>query len=513
MNRFIGITTLAWMLALAQVQTPAVMAAPVDDGSSVTQLLERAIYQEQSVGDLDAALKLYRQILSENEGVQRVAAEAQLHIGLIHLKRGQQKQATAVLQQLADRYPGQQERIEQSRVAMSPAIREAIAKIREHYIDEFVDDGTLTEGALRGVLGNLDRYSSFMDADALANMSIGTAGKLVGVGAVLALKEGKVMIRGPLPGSPALKAGLASGDTILAIDGVRLDGFAEAKRLPETLKRMRGKTGDVVELLIADAETGDDRLVPIARREVNLPSVSGLGRDKDDRWIHRLNATPQIGYVRIQSITKQSPGEVRRIVQELNKDKLKGLIIDLRDNGGGLMSSTVEIADMFLRDGLILDVRGRRAETRKFSANDDELLQGVPIAILVNRNTASAAEILAGALKDRGRAIVVGERTFGKGTVQALIPLQSGGAIKLTTARFFLPSGASIERPTDADETDVWGIDPSDGLKVDLSDEERQTYTEFLEQVTTIGDSDSPPEAPSDRVLAEAVRYLRSISN
>ncbi len=498
MNR---IAHLALPLLMAASLTPATAAEP-----TVTQLLEQGIYQEQTVGDLDAAHKIFQQILQRHRQVKSAAAEAQLHIGLIHLKQGQHKKAAAVLQELADTYPGKAKLLRKARGQMPPVIDEAIQHIQAHYVDEFTDDVDLTEAALQGVLGNLDRYSSYLDAMKLENLYISIAGKTAGIGAVLELKEGKVKVKALISQSPASEVGLQAGDTIVSVDGEKLAQFSEDQRMQQTLRRIRGDIGSEVTLSIVSDGSKDPRDVTITRREIKLTSVTGRHRDETEGWHYRLDDSPEIGYLRISSLTKESPAEFRRAVKKLGSGPLKGLIIDLRNNGGGLMSSALEIADMFLTDGTILEVRSRSQENTTHTADAKEILAETAIVILTNRNTASAAEILAGSLQDRGRATVIGERTFGKGTVQALFPLQSGGAIRLTTARFFLPSGANLEKPLNPDKDDSWGVEPDEELP--LTDEELKAFTDRRTAIETFGQAAATAEEFKDRAVEKAAAFF-----
>lgn len=483
-------------LAAAQEETPA-------------QLLEQAVYQEQTVGDLPSALKLYRQIVRQHKQNQSIAAQAQLHIGLIHIKLGQHDLAAAAIKELADQYPQQQQLLEHSRpVAASPVIDETIRHIRVNYVDAFEDDRELTETVLRGVLGNLDPHSAYIDARTLQELRINTSGKLVGIGAVMDSVDGRLVVKTPLPGSPAREAGLKAGDTIVSIDGVKVPEINEEYSIGESIKGLRGKPGDVVTVEIISAGTDRPHEIDITRREIKLDSLSGTERDENDVWSYRVKDHNDIGYVRIRGFSEQTAADFRSVATRLYSEGIKGLVIDLRNCGGGLMSPTIEIADMFLTDGVILEVRGRNADKKTYAAGQDEILGDVPIAILVNRYTASAAEILAGALKDRGRAIVIGERTFGKGTVQSLFQLNSGGAIKLTTARFYLPGGSSLEKPTNPGEDDSWGVDPSEGYAVETSEEQLEAFSAYRSAIEMFGRPDESAAAFQDVALAKAVKYV-----
>lgn len=496
------------LLAFSLTALTAVSSMAVAQEETPAQLLEKAIYQEQTVGDLQSALELYQQIVKQHEQNQKIAAQAKLHIGLIHVKLGENAQAAAVIQDLADQFPGQQTLLKQSRrLAPMPVIDETIRKIRFNYVDAFDDDRELTEAALRGVLGNLDPHSAYIDPRSLRELQINTSGKLVGIGAVMDAADGRLVVKTPLPGSPAREAGLTAGDVIASIDGVDVPEINEDYSIGKAIAGIRGKPGDVVTLEVV-SDDDRQRRVEITRREIQLPSVSGTQRDDNDVWRYRLADHDDIGYLRIRGFSEGTAAEFRRVVTRLHSDGIKGLIIDLRNCGGGLMNATIEVADMLLTDGVILEVRGRNADEQTFRAGQDEILRDVPIVILVNRNTASAAEILAGALKDRGRATVVGERTFGKGTVQSLFQLDSGGAIKLTTARFYLPNGSSLEKPANPDDDDSWGVDPSEGFAVELSDEQLEAYGAYRTAIELFGRPNQDQPEFSDEALDKAVGHL-----
>ncbi len=271
------------------------------------------------------------------------------------------------------------------------------------------------------------------------------------------------------------------------------------------IKRIRGAPGKMVRLKVREP-SGDERIVPVVRRRVKLESLIGFKKEGDD-WLYHVADDPTIGYLRILSMTNRTVEEFNDAIGSMDESEMKGLIIDLRDNGGGMLPAALDLADKFLNDGMLLKVRGRKPESRVFEAKDGEILANVPLVFLVNRNTASAAEILAGSLQARERAVVIGERTFGKGTVQALFPLKSGGAIRLTTAQFFLPNGRNLEKPQDATEDDRWGVDPDQEMAVTLTDEQREALSQHRNVLIPAPKSDGRPEDPA---LNMAIDQLQS---
>lgn len=504
------------MMRTTRIATTLVLATACCSGlkadqPALSQMLEKGIYQEQAVGDLGAAIAIYQKIVNQHERNEAVAGQARLRLGLIHLKQGKNEKAAEVLQALSDRYPGLAGTRAKETRKLPPDLEEAIQQIRANYIDEIADRDELTDAALRGLLETLDTHSAYIDAEAMKQFRINLRGKMIGIGAVVDLEDGRLIVKSPLNGSPAAEAGLIPGDAIVAIDGVNVESFPKESRLQDSIGRLRGAAGSKVSVEIVPAGSNDSRKVEITRREVKIERMTGDHRDENNQWVYQLKEEPQIGYIRIVNFTRESNHDFQQIAESLQHKDLQGLIIDLRDNGGGMLTAAVAISDMFLDDGVILSVRGRNVEKPQYFADPDQLLPELPVVVLVNRNTASAAEILAGALKDHKRATVVGERTFGKGTVQGLFELQSGGAIKLTTARFFTPSGASLEKPKDADEDDTWGVEPSDGFAIPLSEEDRKAFSAYRSAIDHSGKPDPGQQKIDDTVLKKAVEHLKAL--
>ncbi len=308
-------------------------------------------------------------------------------------------------------------------------LAEVMRRVREHYVDR-VEDRALLRNALRGLVGGLDEHSAFLDRDEFAELQVSTSGSYAGIGVEVAAIDAAVAVARCLPGSPAERAGIQSGDIITAIDGAALD----AADLDGAVARLRGPVGSQVRLSILPARGGSDREAVLERAEVELPSVAA-----------ELLA-PGYGYVRISSFTDTTGAEVARVLERLQAGSaLRGLVIDLRNNPGGVLEAAVAVADEFLDRGTIVTADGRTADARfSMEAGPGDASRGAAIAVLVNGGTASAAEILAAALHDHGRAVLIGRRTYGKGSVQSILPLTDGEAVKLTTSRYRTPRGASI---------------------------------------------------------------------
>jgi carboxyl-terminal processing protease len=303
-------------------------------------------------------------------------------------------------------------------------------RIKREYVDE-VDDHALMEKALRGMVAALDPHSAYLDSEELNEIRLSTMGSYPGVGIEVAAANGVVKVLKPIEGSPARDAGILAGDQIVAIDGVEIGAD-----LAGAIAGMRGASGSLVHLSI--------------RRETIAPLLEFSLR-RAEVQVHSVTATtlePGYGYLRISTFSDTTPEDLKRAILNLkrdNNDKIQGLVLDLRNNPGGVLESGVAVADDFLDSGVIVTADGRTPEARfEMDATPGDLIEGAPLVVLVNAGSASASEIVAGALKDHGRALLIGRRTYGKGSVQTVMPLARGGAVKLTTSRYFTPSGASI---------------------------------------------------------------------
>ena len=309
---------------------------------------------------------------------------------------------------------------------------EVFAKIKNDYV-EAVDDKTLLENAIRGMLSGLDPHSTYLDPEGYKELQVGTTGRFGGLGIEVGMEDGFIKVISPIDDTPAKKAGMQAGDLIVRLDETPVKGLS----LAEAVKIMRGKPGS--DILLTVVREGEDKplKITITRDVIRVKSVKRkmLGED--------------YGYIRItsfQSKTGENLLEEIDKLQDESKEGLKGLVLDLRNNPGGVLSAAVDVSDAFLTKGLIVYTEGRDTESRlKFSATPSDVLAGNPVVVLVNGGSASASEIVAGALQDHNRAIIMGEKTFGKGSVQTILPMNSNSALKLTTARYYTPSGRSIQ--------------------------------------------------------------------
>ena len=303
-----------------------------------------------------------------------------------------------------------------------------LEQVREHYVDA---DRTaykeLIYGAMRGMLQSLDPHSQFLDPEMYTDMKDDTAGEFGGLGIVISVKDGVLTIVAPMEDTPGFKAGLLSGDKIVEIDGESTDGLT----LSEAVKKLRGPPGTKVTIRVLRPKSQEIRTVEVVRALINVPSV------KDAKILE-----DGIGYLRIVQFNEPTAKALEQAVEGLVRDGLKALVIDLRNNPGGLLTSAIEVSEKFLKRGdLIVYTQGRDGRAQqKFRAKGKTHYLDLPLVLLVNGGSASASEIMAGALQDHRRAILVGEKTFGKGSVQSVLPLDDGSAIRLTTAKYYTPS-------------------------------------------------------------------------
>ena len=308
---------------------------------------------------------------------------------------------------------------------------EVLENIKKDYVDE-IDQAEVMDSAINGVLQSLDPYSAYMSPELFKEMQTDTRGEFGGLGIEIGMESGVVKVISPIDDTPAAKAGIKAGDYIVKIGDEQVQG----KSLLEAVKLMRGPVGTAINLTIRRKNVKKPLEFKIVRKIIEVQSVSSepIGSDKN------------IGYIRLKSFNENSDKQFLKSVKEFEKkSKVKGYVFDLRNNPGGLLTQAINITDFFLEDGEIVSTKGRKvSETRKFFARRGDEIKGKPIVVLINNGSASASEIFAGALKDHKRAIILGENSYGKGSVQSIIPLKNGGGIRLTISKYYLPSGKSI---------------------------------------------------------------------
>ena len=306
---------------------------------------------------------------------------------------------------------------------------EVLEKVQDEYVDE-IDQAEVMDFAINGILQSLDPYSAYMNPKIYEEMQTETSGEFGGLGIEVSMEGGVVKVISPIDDTPAARVGVKAGDYIVRINGEQVQG----KTLMEAVNLMRGPVGSPIEITIRRKGLKKAKIFTIIREIIEIKSVISKLIDNE------------IGYLRLRAFNENSSNQLKGEISKLEKNnKLVGYILDLRNNPGGLLSQAVRISDFFLDDGEIVSTRGRKSrENRKFFAKKGDRIKGKPLIVLINNGSASAAEIVAGALQDQKRAVLLGEATYGKGSVQSIIPLRNKGAIRLTISKYYLPSGKSI---------------------------------------------------------------------
>ncbi|HSV15220.1 MAG TPA: S41 family peptidase [Tepidisphaeraceae bacterium] len=340
-------------------------------------------------------------------------------------------------------------------------------RVADNYVD-VVDESKLRQGAIDGMLGELDPFSIYVPPARQEDFDRMLEGSFKGVGIQLDQKDnGQVEVVSPIDGSPAFKAGIQAGDIILKVNGESIENL----RIPELIKRIGGPLGSQVSLTVHHA-TGEDATLTMTREEIKVPTVKGYERKQDTTWDYYVCDDPKIAYVRLTQFTPESYDDLRKVLEGLLADGMKGLIFDLRFNPGGRLDQAVQIINMLVPKGeTIVVTRGRNRPEQRQESNGENTLPNFPMIVLVNEHSASASEIVSGSLMDNKRAVVVGERSYGKGSVQEVIPLdEKGGELKLTVAYYYLPSGRLVHRRKDAKD---WGVQPQIPVPMDPATEEK----------------------------------------
>mgnify|MGYP001329031967 FL=1 len=306
---------------------------------------------------------------------------------------------------------------------------EVLDKINKEYVED-INQSDVMDAAINGVLQSLDPYSAYMSPDSFRDMQTETSGQFGGLGIEVSMEAGVVKVISPIDGSPAYEAGLKAGDYIVKINNEQVQG----KTLSEAVEIMRGPVGSDIKITVRRIGERKAIIFNIKREIIKIQSVKFKIIDKN------------IGYIRLTAFNENSSSQIKKKINDLKKnDEIKGYILDLRNNPGGLLSQAIKISDFFLTDGEIVSTRSRKQnENRKWFAKSGDIINGQTLIVLINGGSASASEIVAGALKDHKRAILIGENSFGKGSVQSIIPLNNKGAIRLTISKYYLPSGKSI---------------------------------------------------------------------
>lgn len=374
------------------------------------------------------------------------------------------------------------------------ALMDVFERVRVDYVDE-VEDTDLIEGAINGMLASLDPHSSYLDARDFANMRQTTDGEYGGLGLTVTTEDGAVKVVAPTDDTPASRAGVKAGDYITHLDGELIYGTS----LNEAVDKMRGAAGTKLTITVVREGEKEPLEFELVREVIQIKPV---------KW--EIKGT--VGVVRISTFNKQTGPMTREALQAISKklgDKVTGYVIDLRSNPGGLLDQAIEVSDAFLDRGEIVSQRGRtKRNILRYNAKAGDLTGGKPIVVLVDAGSASAAEIVAGALQDQRRAVVIGQRTFGKGSVQTLIPLGQESALRLTTARYFTPSGRSVQEAGIEPDVPVPQLsDPNRGERPRLreADLQRHLINEIKDETAKIIETDDEPD-PRFAMTAEALK-------
>lgn len=396
---------------------------------------------------------------------------------------------------------------------------DVLERVRRDYVEP-ADEKTLIENAINGMLSSLDPHSSYMNPKTYKDMQVQTKGEFGGLGIEVTMENGVIKVVSPIDDTPAAKAGIQAGDLIFALDGQPVQGLT----LQEAVEKMRGKVGTSIKISVRRASAKDPFDVTLTRDTIKVRSV-------------RFRLEGDVGYIRVTSFTEQSTSGVLDAVEKIKKEagnKLKGYVLDLRNNPGGLLDQSIAMSDAFLDKGEIVSVKARKSEdVQRWNAKPGDVANGLPIVVLINGGSASASEIVAGALQDHRRAIVLGTRSFGKGSVQTIMQVTGGGAIRLTTALYFTPSGRSIQKEgikpdIEVEQAKLETIQQrmsfrEENLRRSITNPNEKPVTPPVESkpqdkkddkpVAQPGDPDEPPkESVADYQLLRALDLIRGIS-
>jgi len=347
---------------------------------------------------------------------------------------------------------------------------DAVEQVEKNYVRP-VNRRELLDSALKGMLQDLDPHSAYINTSQWKQFRRQLEGSFGGIGISVEIdsESDRLKVIAPMVGTPAYRAGMLAGDLILDIDGQSTDGIT----IEKAIETLQGRPGTSVKLKVLHDGAKEPTPITLTRAIIEIPSVLGDHRKSDDSWDYILDKENKIAYVRLTSFIQHTTDEVAKVLDELKAQGAKGLVLDLRDNPGGLLSAAVEISDLFVDEGVIVSTKGRNTVDKVYRAKKDEKFPNIPMAVLVNGGSASASEILSACLQDDNRAVVVGSRSFGKGSVQNIIELEDGNSVlKLTVATYFRPSGKNIHKFKNAKDEDEWGVKPNPGLEVKLTPKE-----------------------------------------
>lgn len=381
-------------------------------------------------------------------------------------------------------------------------------QVERNYVKK-VDRKKMLEAALRGMLVELDPYSSYISPEELAQFNQSVDQEFGGVGIQVQIDQhsDRIQVISPLPDTPAYKAGVRAGDLIMTIDG----HTTERMPLSKAVQLMQGPPGGKVKISVRHMGETADQDVELTREVIRVSSVKGDYYKSGAKPEFMLDKENKIGFIRLTQFGRRSSEELVEALEELKEAGMKALVLDLRNNPGGLLTQAVEISDLFIESGVIVSTEGNNSQPKSWSAQKEGTFSGFPMAILVNRFSASASEIVSACLQDHKRAVIVGERSWGKGSVQNVIPLEAGtAALKLTTASYKRPSGKNIHRFPDSKQEDEWGVMPDSGFEVKLDFKEMRELDQYRRDRDIIRNDGPSTSTFQDRQLNKALEHLKA---
>ncbi|WDI40778.1 S41 family peptidase [Bremerella sp. P1] len=401
--------------------------------------------------------------------------------------------------------------VDEEYVELIQLFADTLDQVDRNYVKD-VDRRELMEAAIRGVISKLDPYSNYIAPEDLERFKTGVESEFGGIGIQISTRDGQLVVTSPLFGTPAYEAGIIAGDRITHIEGEETKGLS----IDDAIKKLKGPVGTEVTMTVYHPSTFSSEKVNVRREMVQIETVLGDERLEGGNWDFMFDHADKIGYVRVSAFSRHTADDLHQAITRLLDDGMKGLVLDLRSNPGGLLTSAVEICDMFIDEGKIVSTEGRNSPKRVWTAEKDGTLPDFPMVVLIDHYSASASEILSACLQDHDRATIIGERSWGKGSVQNIIELEEGkSALKLTTAGYQRPSGEKIHRFEGDTESDKWGVSPDDGMDVKMSREQKvayHTYRRLRDQDTIIPHPPAPqPELSEiDPVLSKGLEHLKA---
>lgn len=399
-------------------------------------------------------------------------------------------------------------RLDRERYEALQLLVDSLEEIDRNYVTP-VDRRRLVEAAIRGMVRELDANSKYVPPEQVRDFRSDIESEFGGIGVQIGLQNNQLVVTAPLLGTPAHRAGVLAGDILLEINGQPTAGLS----INEAIDRLKGEVDTEVAIKFRRPHDQSEPTVKLKRELIKVATVLGDRRHGPDEWDFIYDQSRKIAYLRITTFGRNTAEELQAVLENLSAAGVQGVVLDLRFNPGGLLSEAIEVCDMFIDSGRIVSTQGRNSKPKYWEAKKDGAFTQFRLAVLVNRYSASAAEIVAACLQDHGRAAIVGERTWGKGSVQSIIDLEGGrSALKLTTSTYFRPSGKNIHRHEGDDEDQEWGVLPNHGLEVKLTEDDLQTLSKWRRQRDIPPTKNPLPESEidfEDRQLSVAVDYLR----